>query len=332
MKPVYFPFTYVSDSVAEAVTSCFGPFVLYRPVGDIASERMQLLIQSGVVEVRPPPSGNDEALKTAVKNYQSWAELYQDHTGKTAFLKSRMNPVPLLSELSSTRIVADIKSKDRSRPVGELPDPDLFALIFLYFAQEFDRQNQELSDGLNHHEQLEAELIDGLKMEDDPIAEELRKTAVHQPEPPADYMISDRMEAWARLFCRAPQDSGLFVTHSPAVMAYLLDRIPTAERLLHLESVPRYSDPSGAKAAFQENLAGQLTRFAETGQADPEHDWTAQLILPAADRTASLSVYLVPDLSPGKIYARFAEMNFPAAVPANGQCRYRNTLIALIEI
>ena len=332
MKPVYFPFTYVSDSVAEAVSSCFGPFVLYRPDCDDISERMQILIQSGIVEVQPPPAGNDEALKTAVKNYQSWADLYRDHSGKTALLKDRMNPVPFLSELSPTRIVEDIRDKDRSRPVGEVPDPDLFALIFLYFAQEFDRQNQELSDGLNHHEQLEAELIDGLKMEDDPIAEQLRKTAVHAPEPPADYMISDRMEAWARLFCQAPRDSGLFVTHSPAVMAFLLDRISTAACILDLRSVPRDSAKSDAKAAFQESLAGQLTRFAETGKADPQDDWSAQLKLPAADRTASLSVYLVPDLSPVKFYARFAEMNFPVAVPANGQCRYGNTLIALIEI
>jgi len=32
MKPIYFPFTYVADSVAQALAACFGEFIVYQPL------------------------------------------------------------------------------------------------------------------------------------------------------------------------------------------------------------------------------------------------------------------------------------------------------------
>jgi hypothetical protein len=333
MIPIYFPFTYISDPVAEAISACFGQFVVYCPLREILPEQMQLWINRGVMDVRVPGPGHDETLKTAVKNYQIWADLHrEDSIEKTAYLKTRMNSLPSLSEFSSSEIVADIKGKNHDQPITELPDPFLPARIFLYFAQEFDRQNQELTDGLNHYDQQEADLMRRLKMEDDPLVEELRNTPARQPESLSDYMISDRLEAWARIFCQEPEVSGLFVTHSTAVMEHLLDRNSTAARILHLESIPAGSDQSKEKKAWQKKLTADLARFVGPEQAETVDDWIEPLTLTAFDSTASLSIYRMPDQTPPEFYARLAAMNRPAAGRTGHKSKYDSTLIALVEI
>ena len=169
-------------------------------------------------------------------------------------------------------------------------------------------------------------------MEDDPLSEELRNTPTRQPESLSDYMISDRLEAWARIFCQEPEDSGLFVTHSPAALDYLLDRTATAARILHLDSIPPNSEQSMENEAWQEKLAAGLARFAGPKQTETGDDWIGQLALPAVDNTASLSIYRVPDQTPLEFYARFAAISSPAAGRKVHKDRYDSTLIALIEI
>ena len=333
MKPVYFPFTYVSDPVAEAIAACFGQFSVYSPVREIFPEQMQLWIKRGVMDVRTPGMENDETLKTAVKNYQIWVDIHREGAiEKNAYLKTRLNSVPSLSEFSSSEIVADIKGKLHNRPITKIPDPCLPARIFLYFAQKFDHQNQELTDGLNYCDQQEADLMRRLKMEADPLSDELRNTPVRQPESLSDYMVPDRLEAWARIFCQAPEDSSLFVTHSPAVLDYLLDRTATATRILNLESIPPNFGQSLENETWQEKLAAGLARFAGHKQIETGDDWVEQLVLPAVDNTASLSIYRVPDQTPLEFYGRLAAIDSPAAgrkVHKNGSA---GTLIALIEI
>ncbi|MCP4624029.1 MAG: hypothetical protein GY850_10910 [bacterium] len=333
MKPIYFPFTYVSDPVAEAISTCFGQFVVYCPVREILPEQMQLWINRGVMDVRAPGPGNDEALKTAIKNFQIWADLHrQDSIEKTAYLKTRTNSVPSLGDFSSSEIVADIKGKTHDQLITKIPDPCLPARIFLYFAQKFDRQNQELTDGLNYYDQQEADLMRRLKMEDDPLSEELRNTPVRQPESLADYMISDRLAAWARIFCQEPEDSGIFVTHSPTVMDYLLDRTSTAARIFHLESIPPGSEQSIEKEARREKPAADLARLVGPKQTETSDDWIEQLTSAASDNNASLSIYRVPDQTPPEFFARYTAMSSPAAGRKGHKSKYDSTLIALIEI
>jgi hypothetical protein len=333
MKPVYFPFTYVSDPMAEAVSACFGQFVVYCPAREILPEQMQLWINREVMAVRTPSSGNDEALKTAVKSYQNWADLHRGESfEKSTYLKTRMSSMPHLSEFSSSEIIADIKGKKNTKPAAEISDFLLPARIFLYFAQEFDRQNHELTDGLNHHEQQEADLMRWLKMEADPFAEKLQNTTVRHSETLSEYMISDRLEAWARVFCREPEDSGLFLTHSPAVMEYLLDRISGATRILHLESIPSGSEQDSVKKAWQDKLAANLAQLAGTEQTEADDDWIKQLTLTGSDNALSLSIYRVPDQTPLEVFASFVSLNNLVAGRAGHNSKYASTLIALIQI
>ncbi|CAB1058334.1 hypothetical protein D1BOALGB6SA_3090 [Olavius sp. associated proteobacterium Delta 1] len=332
MKPIYFPFTYISDPVAEALSACFGQFIVYRPMSENLTEQLQLWINRGVADVRVPVTGNENELITAVKNYQAWADLHRDSSrGKAAILKSPRDPMPFFNELSIHKIIENIKENIPVSSRSQIPDPVLTARIFLYFAQELDRQNRELTDDLNHHHQQEADLIRQLKMEEDPVAVEFRKAPTILPDPFADYMISDRLEAWTRIFCRDPEVPGLFVTHSAAVLDHLLDRATTAARVMHLESIPISKHKNAERESWQEGLALNLVRLVEQNQIDTDGESMEPLGLPAAENTVSMSVYRVPDQTPYEFFARSVEIDWPVADGVDYKSKFSSTLIALIQ-
>lgn len=332
MIPTYFPFTYVSDSVAEALSACFGHFIVYRPLNENLTEQMQLWINRGVADVRVPVIGNENELITAVKNFQIWADLHREGSREqVGIIRSHMDRVPFFNEFSTRKIVEEIKENISDDSDTQALDSVLTARIFLYFAQELDRQNQELTDDLIHHQQQETELIRQLKMEEDPVAVEFRNVPTQPPDPFADYMISDRLEAWTRIFCRDQDLSGLFVTHSSAVLEHLWERVPTATRVVHLESIPSDKYTNAARKSWQERLALNLVRLVEQNQVDTSGEPMEPLDLPAADNTVSLSIYRVPNQSPYEFFTRCAEMDWPLSDATDRKCKYRNTLIALVQ-
>ena len=332
MKPIYFPFTYVSDRVAEAISACFGQFIVYRPLKEKLTEQLQLWIKRGAADIRVPVTGNENELKTAVKKYQTWADLHRDGSGeRVATLKAGMDPIPFFNEKSTRKIVEEIKGNTPGNSNIQPPDPVLAARIFLYFAQEFDRQNHELIVDLNHHQQQAAELIRQLKMESDPLAAEFQHPAMQQSDSFADYMISDRLEAWTRIFCRDPEISGLFVTHSTAVLEHLLDRDSTVTRVMYSESIPSGKPENAAMKSWQARLALNLVRYLEQDQAEASGESMEPLDLPAADNTVSLSVYRVPGQTPYEFFARCAAIDWSQADAPENRSQFRNTLIAVVQ-
>ena len=332
MKPIYFPFTYVPDPVVDALAACFGQFVIYRPVMESFSERMQEWINRGVMTVRVPVTGNENELKSTVSGYQIWADLHGAGAGeKTATLRARMHKMPFFSEFSSTKIAADIRDKIHGNSSRRTPDAVLAARVFLYIAQEFDRQNHELVFNLHRYDQQEAEMIRQLKMEDDPIAGEFRLGPQNISDPFADYMISDRLESWTRILCQDPEDTGLFVTHSPAILEQLMAHTPAAAKVMHLDAIPLAQTRDGKLESWQERLVLSMVELVEYTSTDSSDISIAHLELPAAESTVSLSVYRVADESPREFFTRCTEIGRPVVNGANRKRTPKNTLLALVQ-
>jgi len=330
MKPIYFPFTYISDHVAQAVAACFGQFIVYRPLSDKLPEPMQLWVDQGVLDLRLPVTANEKALKSAVKNYLDWANLHMPGSvKKTADLKSRLGALPYFDDSSTSRILADVKEKIQGDSAGKVMDSTLSARIFLCLAQEFDRQNQEVADEIYRYHQQEADLIRQLKMEEDPLADEIQDKPL--PDLFADYMVSDRLEAWARIFLRDSDASALFVTHSPAVMAHLLDKFPAAAKAGRLESIPLDGGRIAGSTSRQQKLAFNLERLAQAEQPSAAADLYDGIDFPAAETAVSLNIYLVPDQTPAEFFTSCAGLKSNHSEKPVQTTKFKNTLIAFIE-
>jgi hypothetical protein len=332
MKPIYFPFTYATDLVVEAMAACFGQFVVYQPVTDNLPEQMQFWNHKGILDVRVPVVEDEKELKTAVKNYLDWADLHFGGTDIRATSLNALNDsLRFFESLLSSHIVADIKNQIRSGSSAKASDSLMAARIFLYFAQKFDLQSQEVEHDLKWYGQKEEDLIRELKVEDDFLAMEFCKEQVQMPNNSAEYLLTDRLVAWTRIFLKDTESSGLFVTHSPAILDHLLDRSPTAEKFLHFESIPLDGVMTDGLDSWRHNLVSKLAHAAENKQPVSAGGQADAPAFPDSGNTVSLSLYLVPDQMPPGFFSRCAEVKQYDGDPAGHAGRFKNTLIGLIE-
>jgi len=86
MKPVYFPFTYINNTVARDLYACFGQVTVYQPGAHSIPENMERLAKEGMLDLKVPVSGDEARLVALIKEYKEWGELHQK--SDTAFLKA----------------------------------------------------------------------------------------------------------------------------------------------------------------------------------------------------------------------------------------------------
>ena len=332
MKPICFPTTCIPDFVSQALTVCFGQFVVYQPVAGKIPVQMRPWVEKGVLDIRVPVTGDQHQLETLVNNYLNWADLNFDGSGlKPPLLQTWKDAIPFFKASSTSRLVADIKEQLHGKPVSKALDPLLAAKLFLYFAQEFDRQNQEVALDLERHRQKEAELIRRLKMEDDSLAAEFQKEDEQKPDDSADYMVLDRLRSWTRLLLKDTEISGMFISYIPVVLQELLDQTPTAEKLLFFESIPISLPMTEKLTPWREQMVSALSHFVENKWSPTIGRLPDQPSCAVSGETVSLSVYLVPDQKPRDFFSHCAQIQ-----PIDGDVycaggKFQNTLLGLIE-
>ncbi len=159
MKPIYFPFTYVSEPVAEALASCFKQTVVYASSGDLP-ESMQKWMKNSILDIRTPVINDEDKLDAVIKDYKNWANIHKE--SGMAFFKSKKNTIPFFDDTYTSQIRSAIKQN----PEPEKPDPVFNSRLFLHIAQEFDMQNWELTRDLDLFDDMEQKLIKELKGDD----------------------------------------------------------------------------------------------------------------------------------------------------------------------
>ena len=331
MKPIYFPYTYISDPVAEAVAACFGQFTVYQPLADKLPLSMQPWVDKGVIDIRIPVRGDNRELELAVENYLNWANLHTGGSGiNPVSLKTFKASAPLLDTSLSSLIVADVKKQITGNLTDKSSDPVLSSRIFLYFAQQFDQQSQELDHVLEESRKKEQDLIKDLKMEEDALAAESRNEPGYRPDLNSDYLISCRLVAWTRILLSDREPSGLFVTHSKAALEQLLDSAPGAEKILDFEAIPRSTATTAGLTPWQDQLISYLCDIVENKSNAASREPAAGSDITAAENTVSLKIYLVPDQNSPQIFCRGAGNQDPEFDLTRSVTGGRNTLLGLV--
>ncbi|MBU4289417.1 MAG: hypothetical protein KKI12_14750, partial [Proteobacteria bacterium] len=99
MKPIYFPFTYISEPVLEALSAFFKQIVVYQPSSLNVPESMQKLADSGLLEIRIPVKGDENKIDNILKDYKSWANIHQG--SEMAFFKMNPDKIPFFDDSSA---------------------------------------------------------------------------------------------------------------------------------------------------------------------------------------------------------------------------------------
>jgi len=223
MKPIYFPFTFITKPVCQALAACFRQTAVYQISSTKVPDEMQKLAKSSILDIRIPVKYDGEKLDEILKQYRIWTNSHQG--SEIAFLKSRADKIPFYDETFARQITADIKNiGDRQNRLQEKPDHLLNAGLFLHLAQEYDMQNLTLSQDLQAIEAMEHDFMRDLKGENQALDEETArgKTLEADSAPEAELVgvldaipvVENRIEALETWQDELMKHLEMFVTHA----------------------------------------------------------------------------------------------------------------------
>jgi len=330
MKPVYFPFTFITKPVCQALAACFRQTAVYQISSTKVPDEMQKWEKSGILDIRIPVKCDGEKLDEILKQYRIWIN---SHRGsEIAFLKSRADKIPFYDETFARQITTDIKNKGgRQNRSQEKPDHLLNAGLFLHLAQEYDMQNLTLSQDLQAIEAMEQDFMRNLKGENQTLDEETARWKTLEAHDPGHYMTKDRIQAWTRVMQHDQQDSGLFVTTSKSVFESLMDSAPEAELLVVLDAIPVVDNRVEALETWQDELMKHLEMLATVVWLAETDSIINAPEIPGCETTVLLTLYIVPGKTPHEFFNRYVEHDIFNYKEKYLKVKLKNTLLGLIE-
>lgn len=341
MKPMYFPFTYISNQVAQTLHACFGKTVVYQPAKINLPEEIHNLAQQGVVDIRFPvnlENKDEKNLAAILKEYDAWGNLHQGGRGlQPDFFKAMRNNIPFFDDTSASQIKADVKNISGVNSNKREPDPVFNAQIFLSLAQKFDRQHDKIARDMASVETARKELIKNLTAEDEPSPVVPGYQDKFKTGNLADYdhMIPERIAAWTLLMgcdqiqCK-DEMSGLFVTSSRQTIDYVMENTSATEKMFTIDAVPTVENSVEKLAKFSRALMQYLKNAAESPmpvKCDPFTVFPRDLKL---EKNVSLSIYLAPGVSPLDYFSRLTRIGSPGSGTLTDPVKLKNTLIGYI--
>ncbi len=338
MTPIYFPHTYLSRPVMEAVQACFSPVVLYQPTAMDIPPPLRDWEKTGQVELRVPVPAEEEKLASLLTDFRNWAALHRDKRGiDLAYFRTRKDRWPFFDETSGAWILADIKGKGRTE-TQPYETRLLTARLLLRIAQEMDAQNDSLLTDLRRADEMERTLFRHMRGDEAIPRQEIGALRA-EPGTGADYMINERIGAWALLAAedavqKGPDASGIFITASRSVAEHLTASRPAAVKVFEAVDVPVDSGRPEIMDNWRRGLLERLIDLVHAEQAAEAADnvtWPPVPIVEGPADGATLRVYLFSGQSPGTfLRGSFSPSNEPG-IEGVRETRLKNTVVAWVD-
>jgi len=258
LRPVYFPFTCLTESTADAMFDRFGKIAVVLPSDLHIPDAVKQLSDAGVLEIRIPVEGEEDTIQALLNNFHSWSNRLAGND--IAYLKTQTDRIPFFSDVSVSQIRSDIKRMTAEAPAPSGTDSMLLSYrLFLHFAQQYDIQQHDILEKLSASDRLEKNLFAQLRGES--TFEASYRSAGSGAHPDfGQYMTAERIKSWAEVFGQDPQrhSFNLFVTTSEAVLNFLTETNTGLEPValdIHTDKtdVTRCLEQLAAKGAISPN-------------------------------------------------------------------------------
>ena len=319
MIPIYFPFTYIPKPVVEAVKTCFRRIAVYQPLSQKVPEQMKAWEKQGILDLRVPVKKDEMKLAAACKEYMAWGALHQGNS--IDFFKTQLDTIPFFDDLSSSKIRDDINKNIKPKPSLQKPDTLFNAGIFLCMAQELDRQRFEIDQNFNASKAMEKALYNGLQGNSAAAGNEFEEKNILLKNDPGDYMTAERMTAWTCLMQHDQEISGVYVTSSKAALDHLIGRIPMAEKIISIDSIPLLKKDENT-GKWADSLIKQLDLITKNNRPVSIEGIAEVPVDKTCNKKISLTFYLAQGRTPHKVF-HLKEKKVASSL--------KNTLIGLIE-
>lgn len=327
MKPIYFPFTYISEPAAAALSACFKQTVVYQPSRYNIPAEMEKWAESGLIDIRIPVFGDEHKLEAILKDFRGWANLHRQ--GALDFLKAWSGKIPFFDETLVSQIRADISKRNGTDQAPKESDDIFSARLFLHIAQEFDLHNIGLNRDLRSFETMEQDLFKNLHGEDEVLHMHTVGKELFHADDPGLYLPVQRLKAWTKLMQQDREMSGVFITTSRFVFDELVDKLPGSELVIGLDSIPLHADRDETK--WQDGFLESLNMLSNNAWPVSTDGMFAVPSPNRHDQYVSIKLYIAAGEIPYDVFTRCLAGNSLQAELQTGAARFKNTLIGIIE-
>lgn len=310
MTPIFFPSTWIPESVRSILFACFEQVILLQPSAKLAPKLLHRLQNNGRLDVRLPDESEDqegtETLPDLLSTYRAWAEL---HRGENpAFHKfARIHsagPEDASIDWIQSRLRNSIEAETGSlrRCKNGENDSLKLARLFLAIAQEYDQQDESLSRDLFAVRNMERDLLQDLSPEkagDVPAGSHLQPE-MHPQRP----MPAERLAAWRQLYshCKRregfslPSSPSFFITSDREACHLILAPVNNPEIVCRLTGIPSRGDNVFFKSTTVHRNLNHILAGAANGDTLPPAP-TIPFSEDMADNegTGALTVYRMKD-------------------------------------
>ncbi len=322
MTPIYFPFTYISEPLLDELLNYFGRIAVYQSSRNHIPENMTAMAKSGKIDIRTPVEGDEERFKKILQDFKAWADLHQ--RSEMSLLKTQAGKIPFFNENATSQIKSDIMRRDPEKPSQEKSERLLRARLFLQVAQEHDLQHDALRLDLLSFEAMEQHMIKELHGEILSSSPDIDTYQSVASEDLGQYMAKERIDAWTHIMLHDHRQSGLFITHSRAVIEHLLDAAPEAKKLSDIDATGAFENGSEPK---ENRLLHQLETIVADAASAATTAATAPPLFNEKDRKRALIFYIIPGLSPHQFFSRYMEAAARVSQNKRSMEPAQNTLI-----
>ena len=331
MKPLFFPFTYITEPTINACLGFFNGISVPQASMKTIPEPMRQWTDQGCLDVRVPGQEASRVFHATLMETENWARYHRG--GVASFLKGHQEKVPFFGSSSISQIKQDIRTTNRENPHdASLEDAVLKARVFLHMAQEFDIHHQSLSQQLLQQEAMEKNMYQELKGEDSPPDRPLGTDKSWDNEDPFEYMMLDRLRAWSHVTLSHGRVQGPLVTTYASVMALIQEHVLDTESLIPAGVVPPIDKNMASVKKERQNLEDYCEKLIKTPMSHLADSGLLDTYPAKAVDTFSMKLYLLPGIAAHDFIARFLEVTFQGTHDGLETSDAVNTLIGYIPV
>jgi hypothetical protein len=328
MKPILFPYTYVTDATTTVCCHFFGGLAVYQTSMTHVPETMRKAADKGILDLILPDPQHSKEMDAILADIEKWTRYHGG--GVTSFLKGYQDQVPFFGSSSVSQIKQDIQSKKQGVSHGApQEDPRLRAGIFLQMAQEFDIHNLGLCHQMQQHDSMEKNLFRELKGDDHSSHGTPEGHLSYQHDDPFEFMIMDRLTAWSQVMQAHGHVQGPLVTTHASVLSLIQDHIP--DTLILAATVPEIQGNGGTGKKEQQDLVDHCQHLIRTPWSQLNDSGLLNTYPAESTGQRSLKLYLVPGITTDHFIAGLADGTMAGGHGAADDMTQVNTLIGTIS-
>ena len=321
MTPLLFPYTLLTAEMVARAAGLLPSLTVYQPISGQLPDELQSWVDRGFLNISIPVPDDESTVASAAEEYQLWAQQYQPGKDLKSFgLGIGTSRPPFFDESAPSQILTELKGGDADTSDGA---PRLFnARLFLCLAQNLDQHGQEVRRQLDRVDADTNALIDELKPANRLGSSTELGAPGASPEDASDFMLTERLTAWAKLFLADQVDDAFLVTTSLPIFADFINSSNDARLLMYVNSGDWSGSVESSETSPQTSLLTEIDNAAvepigEKHQPDRQPPWRN-------DDIAELTIYLIPNKSLRSYLAKVAGVSYPEQIhppPADNQPR-----------